>query len=140
MNIGEGLVPGLTARYNIFRLVHFEVFSDVRYAIAREKEIKGWRGEKKIWLVKQSNPTWEDLAATRFTNDEERKVSRADSGSGKARQQIPSRKTIRDAKSAHPHPQKNAAGFGMTTGRSGGDPVKLVRELMTGDVEETEES
>jgi putative endonuclease len=60
----EGLVPGFTTRYRIFRLVHFEVFGDIRYAIAREKEIKGWRREKKIWLIQRKNPTWEDLAET----------------------------------------------------------------------------
>jgi putative endonuclease len=58
----EGFVPGFTARYRIFRLVHFEVFGDIRYAIAREKEIKAWRREKKIWLIERQNPTWEDLA------------------------------------------------------------------------------
>jgi putative endonuclease len=58
----EGLVPGFTTRYRIFRLVHVEFFADIRAAIAREKEIKGWRREKKIWLIKRHNPTWEDLA------------------------------------------------------------------------------
>ena len=58
-----GLVPGFTSRYRIFRLVHFESYGDVRQAIAREKEIKGWRREKKIWLVEHHNPTWSDLAA-----------------------------------------------------------------------------
>ena len=59
----QGLVPGFTTRYRIFRLVHFEVFGDIRYAIAREKEIKGWRREKKIRLIECNNATWEDLAA-----------------------------------------------------------------------------
>ncbi len=36
----DGLVPGFTSRYRIFRLVHFEAFADIRDAIAREKEIK----------------------------------------------------------------------------------------------------
>ena len=59
----HGLVPGFTARYNIHRLVHCEAFADIRDAIAREKEIKGWRREKKIWLIERDNGTWEDLAA-----------------------------------------------------------------------------
>jgi putative endonuclease len=59
----ERLVPGFTSKYKIFRLVHFEVFTDVRYAIAREKEIKGWRREKKIWLIRKRNPCWDDLAS-----------------------------------------------------------------------------
>lgn len=62
----EGLVPGFTSKYKIFRLVHFEVFRDVRVAIAREKEIKGWRREKKIWLIRKRNPHWDDLAAEFF--------------------------------------------------------------------------
>ena len=58
----QGLVPGFTSRYKIFRLVHFEEFGDIRDAITREKEIKGWRREKKIWLIRRHNPTWADLA------------------------------------------------------------------------------
>ena len=57
-----GLVPGFTTRYRVFRLVHFERFANVNEAIDREKEIKAWRREKKIWLIKRHNPTWEDLA------------------------------------------------------------------------------
>lgn len=57
----EGFVPGFTSRYRVCRLVHFEVFGDVRSAIAREKEIKAWRREKKTWLIERDNPTWEDL-------------------------------------------------------------------------------
>ena len=58
-----GLVPGFTSRYRIFRLVHFEAYGDVREAIDREKEIEGWRREKKSWLVERHNPAWQDLAA-----------------------------------------------------------------------------
>jgi putative endonuclease len=59
----QGLIPGFTSRYRIFRLVHLESFGDIRDAIAREKEIKGWRREKKIRLIEHKNATWEDLAA-----------------------------------------------------------------------------
>jgi len=58
----QGLIPGFTTRYRVFRLVHFETFADIRDAIAREKEIKGWRREKKIWLIQRHNPNWTDLA------------------------------------------------------------------------------
>jgi putative endonuclease len=58
----QGLVPGFTMRYRIFRLVHFEEFGDIRAAIAREKEIKGWRREKKVWMIDRGNPTWVNLA------------------------------------------------------------------------------
>jgi putative endonuclease len=65
----NGLVPGFTSRYRVFRLVHFEVFADIRSAIAREKEIKGWRREKKVWLIERRNRTWEDLAESLTTGE-----------------------------------------------------------------------
>ncbi len=42
--------------------MHFEDSNDVNAAIAREKQIKAWRREKKVALIKASNPTWEDLS------------------------------------------------------------------------------
>jgi putative endonuclease len=54
---------GFTVRYQIDRLVYFETFRYVNNAIAREKEIKAWRREKKMALIATTNPTWEDLAA-----------------------------------------------------------------------------
>ena len=59
----QGQVPGFTSRYKITRLIHAESCSDVVAAIAREKEIKGWRREKKLALVAETNPDWIDLAA-----------------------------------------------------------------------------
>ena len=56
------LVPGFTARYNINRLVFFEVFHDVLEAIAREKQIKGWGRMKKIALIESKNRDWKDLS------------------------------------------------------------------------------
>jgi len=50
-----------SAQYRTFRLVHFEVFQWIHAAIQREKEIKGWRREKKDALITQNNPTWRDL-------------------------------------------------------------------------------
>ena len=58
----RGAVPGFTSRYRIFRLVYCEAFGDVRDAIAREKEIKAWRREKKIRLIEYHNPLWQDLS------------------------------------------------------------------------------
>jgi putative endonuclease len=49
-------------KYNVRKLVYFEETSDVRAAIAREKEIKGWRREKKDALVHATNPEWRDLS------------------------------------------------------------------------------
>ncbi|OGP97656.1 MAG: endonuclease, partial [Deltaproteobacteria bacterium RBG_16_55_12] len=42
----QKLVPGFTAKYNITRLVYFEVTQDVQAAITREKQIKGWLRSK----------------------------------------------------------------------------------------------
>jgi putative endonuclease len=56
------LTPGFTTRYNVTKLVYFEVFSRPGDAIAREKEIKGWRRSKKIDLIEAGNPEWRDLA------------------------------------------------------------------------------
>jgi putative endonuclease len=54
---------GFTAKYGVDRLVYFEVFDNVHKAIAREKQIKRWRREKKVALIKRVNPQWKDLAA-----------------------------------------------------------------------------
>lgn len=56
------LVEGFSKKYNLTKLVHFEETNDVNAAIAREKEIKKWRREKKNNLVNQTNPRWEDLS------------------------------------------------------------------------------
>ena len=58
----QGLVPGFTSKYRITRLVYFEEFPDVHDAIAREKQIKGWVRARKIRLIEEHNPTWEDRA------------------------------------------------------------------------------
>jgi putative endonuclease len=52
-----------TARYTFDMLVDFEAFSSPNEAIAREKEVKGWRREKKLRLVLAANPDWADLSA-----------------------------------------------------------------------------
>jgi putative endonuclease len=62
-------VPGFTCRYVIDRLVYFEGGSDIRVAIARGKEIKGWRRSKKVALVDGANLDWQDLSAGRYDND-----------------------------------------------------------------------
>ena len=54
--------PGFTARYNVTRLVYFEEAAHPQVAIAREKELKGWRRGRKLALVSEANPTWRDLA------------------------------------------------------------------------------
>ncbi len=57
------LVDGFTKKYNINKLVCYETTNDVNAAIAREKEIKKWRREKKNKLIESMNPEWIDLSA-----------------------------------------------------------------------------
>ena len=56
------LLEGFTKRYHITKLVYYEVTSDVRTAIEREKQIKGWLRRKKIALIEAINPQWTDLS------------------------------------------------------------------------------
>ena len=55
------LIEGFTKKYNVHKLVHFEVFDDMITAITREKQIKGWLRSKKISLIDSNNPEWKDL-------------------------------------------------------------------------------
>ena len=55
-------LPGFTNRYDICRLIYFEVFNEIEDAIAREKEIKGWKRKRKLALIRTMNPKFEDLA------------------------------------------------------------------------------
>lgn len=56
------LTEGFTSKYNIDRLVYFEVSNDMISAIAKEKQIKGWLRKKKIDLIESMNPQWKDLS------------------------------------------------------------------------------
>jgi putative endonuclease len=58
----DKLHEGFTAQYNINRLVYFEVFGDVRAAINREKQIKGWTRIKKMALIESLNRDWKNLS------------------------------------------------------------------------------
>ena len=57
----ESRVPGFTTRYRTKELVYVELFGDIRAAIAREKQIKGWLRKRKIALIESLNPQWKDL-------------------------------------------------------------------------------
>ncbi|MBI4653489.1 MAG: GIY-YIG nuclease family protein [Nitrospirae bacterium] len=57
----EKLVEGFTKKYNITKLVYYEIFKDVELAILKEKKIKGGSRAKKIKLIKEMNPKWRDL-------------------------------------------------------------------------------
>ena len=58
----SGEAPGFTGRYDVHRLVHFEMLDDMPAAIAREKQLKAWRREWKVNLIERGNPFWEDRA------------------------------------------------------------------------------
>jgi putative endonuclease len=59
-------VEGFTQRYDITRLVYFEQTTDIRSAIHREKQLKGWLRAKKITLIESVNPNWQDLSESWF--------------------------------------------------------------------------
>jgi len=60
------LIPGFTSKYNITKLVYYEEFNEIKDAISREKQIKGWIRRKKIELIERMNPEWEDLSKDWF--------------------------------------------------------------------------
>lgn len=55
------LIKGFTSKYNITKLVYYEVYNNVTDAIAREKQIKGGSRKKKLELIKKMNPEFKDL-------------------------------------------------------------------------------
>jgi putative endonuclease len=57
----EGMNPGFTKRYNVTKLVFYEIFDSVEMAISREKQIKGMSRDKKINLINNFNPGWDEL-------------------------------------------------------------------------------
>jgi len=68
------LIPGFTQKYNLYKLVYFEMFGDIRAAIAREKQIKGWLRSKKVALIFTKNQEWKDLAEGWFKNPSKAKA------------------------------------------------------------------
>ena len=50
-----------TAKYDVHKLVYYESTSDVKAALEREKQIKGWNRKRKNKLVESKNPTWDEL-------------------------------------------------------------------------------
>jgi putative endonuclease len=57
----EGVIKGFTQKYNLNKLVYYEIFKDAESAILREKQIKSWKRKKKIDLINSLNPAWDDL-------------------------------------------------------------------------------
>jgi putative endonuclease len=57
----EKLADGFTKKYNIVKLLYYEVFQDIENAILREKQIKAGSRQKKIQLINSMNTEWRDL-------------------------------------------------------------------------------
>jgi putative endonuclease len=66
-----GETPGFTANYRCKKLIYYEHCTDVRDAIAREKQLKKWSRTKKVVLVKTLNPHWLDLAPAVLGEEQE---------------------------------------------------------------------
>jgi putative endonuclease len=60
------LIEGFSKRYNMYKLVWYEETDDVGAAIAFEKKIKGWKRFKKVTMIEEENPGWDDLAKDWF--------------------------------------------------------------------------
>lgn len=56
------MLDGFSKKYNINKLVYYEEFHDINEAIAREKQLKGWKRFKKNVLVETDNPSWAELS------------------------------------------------------------------------------
>ncbi len=58
----NNLVAGFTSRHGVDKLMYYETYGDVRDAIEREKQLKGWSRKKKIALLEKENAQWRDLS------------------------------------------------------------------------------
>jgi putative endonuclease len=57
----EKLAGGFTSKYNVVKLVYYEIFEDIENAILREKQIKAGSRQKKVRLIGSMNREWRDL-------------------------------------------------------------------------------
>lgn len=57
----SGTKTGFTEKYSVHKLVYYEITNSIKDAIYREKQIKGWKREKKNSLINENNPKWKDL-------------------------------------------------------------------------------
>ena len=60
----EGHGSSFCRKYDVHRLVHYEVFEDIQNAIQREKRLKKWNRRWKVELIEATNPRWDDLYET----------------------------------------------------------------------------
>ena len=63
----NGITKGFSTKYNLNRLVYFELFEDMYAAISREKQIKAGSRKAKVKLIESTNPVWSDLYADILT-------------------------------------------------------------------------
>ncbi|MCB9211115.1 MAG: GIY-YIG nuclease family protein [Ignavibacteriales bacterium] len=56
------LIEGFSKKYNLNKLVYYEIYSEINDAIKREKQLKNWHREWKINLIESLNPNWDDLS------------------------------------------------------------------------------
>ncbi|MDQ7779792.1 MAG: GIY-YIG nuclease family protein [Planctomycetota bacterium] len=57
----NNLIAGFTSKYSVHRLVYHEQYAGIRFAIAREKQLKTWNRRWKLELIEKMNPEWNDL-------------------------------------------------------------------------------
>ena len=57
----NGLLDGFSKKYNLYKLVYLEEYNNVNDAISREKQLKGWKRERKNKLIESINPNWIEL-------------------------------------------------------------------------------
>lgn len=60
----SGQINGFTPKYHVHKLVYFEEYTEINYAIAREKQLKNWVRSKKNRLIEAQNPNWNDRGET----------------------------------------------------------------------------
>lgn len=58
----SGTIEGFTKKYNIHKLVYYETYSDIKEAINREKQLKGWSRDKKNQIIGKNNPEWREIS------------------------------------------------------------------------------
>ena len=57
----SSIIDGFTKKYNIHKLVYYEISDDIESAIRREKQLKKWNRKWKLELIEKNNPKWKDL-------------------------------------------------------------------------------
>ena len=57
----NNIIEGFTKKYNIHKLVYYEISNDIESAIRREKQLKKWNRKWKLELIEKNNPEWRDL-------------------------------------------------------------------------------